>query len=139
MSVFTEYRMADSIPSFDEFEIRQLYDGRIVTKDTPNVVGDIVTLHCEEGSFAVMCRWDEGVTSFRRMSEDEMMYASKQGIPSGPWRHGKRILIDIRTCNLTMSQVMAEIESYKRENPHMDVFMDGDLYAICSKPRRVCA
>lgn len=139
MSVFTEYRMADSIPSFDESEIRQLYDGRIVTKDTLNVVGDIVTLHCEEGSFAVMCRWDEGTTSFRRMSEDEMMHASEQGIPSGPWRRGKRILIDIKGSKLTFSQVMDEIEGYKRENPHMDVFMDGDLYAICSTPRRVRA
>ena len=139
MSVFTEYRMADFIPSFDEFEVRQLYDGRIVCKSTPNVVGDIVTLPCEGGSFAVMCRWDEGTTSFRRMTEEEMMHASEQGIPTGRWRHGKKVLIDIKGSKLTFSQVMDEIERYKRENPHMDVFMDGDLYAICSEPRRVRA
>lgn len=51
----------------------------------------------------------------------------------------KQVLIDIRSCGLTVSQVMGEVERYKSENPDMDVFMDGDLYAICSEPRRVQA
>lgn len=46
------------------------------------------------------------------------------------------MLIDIRTCDLTLSQVMAEITRYQSEMPGHEVFMDGDLYAIVARPRR---
>ena len=45
------------------------------------------------------------------------------------------VLIDIRTCDLTLSQVMAEIARYQREMPGHEVFMDGDLYAIVARAR----
>ncbi len=46
------------------------------------------------------------------------------------------VFIDIKTCNLTMSQVMAEIERIKAEHPDLDIFMDGDLYAIVGRRRK---
>lgn len=46
-----------------------------------------------------------------------------------------RVLIDIRTCGLTLSQVMAEISRLQEELPGHEVFMDGDLYAIVARPR----
>ncbi len=47
-----------------------------------------------------------------------------------------RVFIDIRTCDLTLSQVMAEVERLQAENPDMEIFMDGDLYAIVGRRRR---
>lgn len=46
-----------------------------------------------------------------------------------------RVLIDIRTCDLTLSQVMAEISRLQEELPGHEVFMDGDLYAVVARPR----
>lgn len=47
-----------------------------------------------------------------------------------------RVLIDIKTCDLTMSQLMAEIGRLQAENPDLDIFMDGDKYAIVGRRRR---
>lgn len=46
-----------------------------------------------------------------------------------------RILIDIRTCGYTLSQMMMEISRWQRELPDHEVFMDGDAYAIVARPR----
>lgn len=46
--------------------------------------------------------------------------------------------IDIRTCNMTMKQVMAEVERLQREHPDQEIFMDGDAYAIVGRTRRGC-
>lgn len=48
-------------------------------------------------------------------------------------------LIDIRTCDLTLSQVMAEIARYQSEMPDHEIFLDGDAYAIVARPRVVMA
>ena len=53
--------------------------------------------------------------------------------------NGDKVLIDIRTCDLTLSQVMAEIARYQSEMPDHEVFMDGDAYAIVARPRAVRA
>jgi hypothetical protein len=45
------------------------------------------------------------------------------------------VFIDLRTCELTMSQVMAEIQRLKEEHPEYEIFMDGDAYAIVGKRR----
>lgn len=45
------------------------------------------------------------------------------------------ILIDIRTCDMTLSQVMDLVTRYQDEHPDRDVWMDGDLYAIVSEAR----
>lgn len=48
------------------------------------------------------------------------------------------IFIDIRTCDMTLSQVMMEIQRLQSEHPEMEVFMDGDRYAVVGRrrPRR---
>lgn len=53
--------------------------------------------------------------------------------------NGDKVLIDVRTCDLTLSQVMAEIARYQSEMPDHEVFMDGDLYAIVARQRRATA
>ena len=44
--------------------------------------------------------------------------------------HGNsdKVLIDVRTCDLTLSQVMAEIARYQSEMPDHEIFLDGDAY-----------
>lgn len=45
-------------------------------------------------------------------------------------------LIDIRTCDMTVSEVMAYIAGYQRIMPDHEIFMDGDAYAIVARRRR---
>lgn len=47
------------------------------------------------------------------------------------------VLIDIRTCDLTLSQMMAEIAKLQEQHPGYEIFMDGDLYAIVGRRRAV--
>jgi hypothetical protein len=46
-----------------------------------------------------------------------------------------KVFIDIRTCELTLGQVMAEVERLQREYPDYEIFMDGDVYAIVGRRR----
>lgn len=45
------------------------------------------------------------------------------------------ILIDMRTCGLTISQMMAEVERLKRTRPDLEIYMDGDAFAIVGRKR----
>lgn len=45
------------------------------------------------------------------------------------------IYIDIRTCDLTLSQVMAEVARLQAEHPEQEIFLDGDAYAIVGRDR----
>ena len=47
--------------------------------------------------------------------------------------------IDIRTCDLTLSQMMAAIDRLIHEHPDQEIFMDGDEYAIVGRTRGVGA
>ena len=44
------------------------------------------------------------------------------------------VLLD-KTTNLSLSDVLDKIKELQDKNPNLDVFFDGDEYAICSKPR----
>ena len=46
-----------------------------------------------------------------------------------------KILIDIRTCELTLSEVMSEIKRLQAEYPDHEIFMDGDAYVIVARRR----
>ncbi len=49
------------------------------------------------------------------------------------------ILVDIRTSELTLSDVMQLIEDYRINHPDKEVWMDGDMYAIVSMDRKAMA
>ena len=40
------------------------------------------------------------------------------------------VLIDIATCELSLSEVMEQIRQWQTEYPQDEIFMDGDAYAI---------
>lgn len=40
------------------------------------------------------------------------------------------VLLDIRTCELTLAEVMQQVRQWVAEYPHDEIFMDGDAYAI---------
>ena len=45
------------------------------------------------------------------------------------------VYIDLRTCDLTLSQMMAEIDHLIKAYPEQEIFMDGDAYAIVGRDR----
>jgi len=47
-----------------------------------------------------------------------------------------RVFIDIRTCDLTLSEIFRKIEDIQSENPDLEIFLDGDRHAIMGRPRQ---
>ena len=45
------------------------------------------------------------------------------------------VRIDRHSTNLTLREVHDKIRQIQVENPDLDVFWDGDEYAICSRPK----
>lgn len=41
-----------------------------------------------------------------------------------------------KKSDLTLREVLRKIEEIQAEHPELDVFFDGDAYAICSRPRK---
>ena len=52
---------------------------------------------------------------------------------------GIEVIVDVRTCGLRLSEVMRVIEEYMNTNPDREVWLDGDMYAVVSKPREAAA
>ncbi|MFQ6060192.1 MAG: hypothetical protein ACE5KV_02705 [Thermoplasmata archaeon] len=50
----------------------------------------------------------------------------------------KKVLyrIDRGDDSITLKDVLERIEELQKENPDMDVFFDGDEYAVCGRPKR---
>lgn len=48
---------------------------------------------------------------------------------------GLEILIDIRTCDMKRSEVMAFIDRWKAEYPGREIWLDGDAYAIVTEAK----
>lgn len=44
-----------------------------------------------------------------------------------------KVLIDLRTCDMKLSEVMAFIDKWKAENPGKEIWLDGDAYAIVTE------
>ena len=44
--------------------------------------------------------------------------------------------IDKNDSSITLKDVLDKIQEIQRENPELEVFFDGDEYAVCSRPRR---
>jgi hypothetical protein len=45
------------------------------------------------------------------------------------------VRIDRNDPQLTLRDVAERIKQLQRENPDLDVFFDGDEFAICSRPK----
>jgi hypothetical protein len=45
------------------------------------------------------------------------------------------VRIDRYNTNVTLREVHDKIRQIQEENPDLDVFWDGDEYAICSRPK----
>ena len=43
--------------------------------------------------------------------------------------------IDKYSSDMTLDEILATIEKIQKENPDLEVFFDGDEYAICSIPK----
>lgn len=59
----------------------------------------------------------------------------------GAWRGAKltdkRVHVKLsRDGTMTISDVMEKIRDLQAKHPDLDVFLDGDEYAICSIPKR---
>ena len=50
---------------------------------------------------------------------------------------GIEVIVDVMTSGLRLSEVMKVIEEYKDSNPDREVWLDGDMRAVVSKPREV--
>ena len=50
----------------------------------------------------------------------------------------KRILVKIKKdgTELSLREVLEKIKELQAQNPDLDVFFDGDEYAICSRPKK---
>ena len=50
----------------------------------------------------------------------------------------KRVLVKISKdkTELSLREVLDKIKELQDKNPDMDIFFDGDQYAICSRPRK---
>lgn len=49
------------------------------------------------------------------------------------------VLIDIKSSTLTLGEVLAKIDEYKKmpEFQDCEIFLDGDRYAIVARPKAV--
>lgn len=46
-----------------------------------------------------------------------------------------KILIDIKTCRLSLSEVLDYIRKESAKHPECDIFLDGDAHAVVSRRR----
>jgi len=44
--------------------------------------------------------------------------------------------IDKDDPTISLNDVLAKVQEIQRAHPELDVFFDGDEYAICSRPRK---
>ncbi len=44
--------------------------------------------------------------------------------------------IDPNDESITLKDIMQRIQEIQRQNPDLDVFFDGDEYAVCSRPKK---
>lgn len=144
--IYSECRVIP-VPELSQHEIRGLFSGFIVDADGSEYrIGDAFELTVDDETFWVMCRLDWNGYTFRRMVEDEVVYASEHGHPLGggvvrkvkvPYtaKNGDIVYIDIETCGLTKKQALEEIERLKKVHPDEEIFLSGDYYAICGRKR----
>lgn len=50
-----------------------------------------------------------------------------------------KLFLDVKTSDLTLSEVFRMVERIQSENPELDIFLDGDRHAIMGRPRSIKA
>ncbi len=74
---------------------------------------------------------------FIRSDESDGLSASGERAVVGT-ESDKRIIlrIDPNDESITLRDIMQRIQEIQRQNPDLDVFFDGDEYAVCSRPKQ---
>lgn len=49
--------------------------------------------------------------------------------------NGISVLIDLETCEMTLGETMELVRDFGIQHPDMDIWMDGDAYAIVYRPK----
>jgi len=77
-----------------------------------------------------------GIVFIRSDESDGLDGISEQGQAVGT-ESAKRIIvrIDPNDESITLKDIMQRIQEIQRANPDLDVFFDGDEYAVCSRPK----
>ena len=44
--------------------------------------------------------------------------------------------VDKDDPTVSLTDVLSKVQEIQRQHPELDVFFDGDEYAICSRPRK---
>jgi hypothetical protein len=47
-----------------------------------------------------------------------------------------KVFIDVRTSDLTLSEIFRQIELIQSDNPDLEIFLDGDRHAIVGRVRK---
>jgi hypothetical protein len=47
-----------------------------------------------------------------------------------------KVFIDVRTSDLTLSEIFRHIEIIQSDNPDLEIFLDGDRHAIVGRKRK---
>jgi len=49
----------------------------------------------------------------------------------------KKVLLKIsEAADMTLSELLEKIEEFQNQYPDMEIFFDGDEYAICARPKK---
>jgi hypothetical protein len=77
-----------------------------------------------------------GRVFIRSDESDGISKASEEGRAVGT-EGEKRIImrIDPNDESITLKDIMQRIQDIQRQHPDLDVFFDGDEYAVCSRPK----
>jgi hypothetical protein len=78
-----------------------------------------------------------GRVFIRSDESDGISRASEEG-PAVGTESEKRIIlrIDPNDEMITLKDIMQKIQEIQRQHPDLDVFFDGDEYAVCSRPKQ---
>ncbi len=73
---------------------------------------------------------------FIRSGESDSLEESGEGRGVGTESEKRIILrIDPNDESITLKDIMQRIQEIQRQNPDLDVFFDGDEYAVCARPK----
>lgn len=48
-----------------------------------------------------------------------------------------KLFVDVRTADMTLSEILRLVDNIQYNNPELDVYLDGDKQAIMGRPHSV--